>query len=247
MTSPRLLRRLAPLAALLASAAVVPAAGGLAEAPRHEVIGHSVEGRAIAVRRAGDPDSRLDVLIVGSIHGDERQGHRIVRRIRRSHPDGIRGAELWTTTTVNPDGVADHQRKNAAGVDLNRNFSFRFDPHLGGGYNSGPHPFSEPESKAVARLTKRVRFDLAIWYHQPWGVTLVPCNRTGHVARLYAKLSGLPPDPDCDHYTPGSAISWQHHATGTAAFVVELPGRDLHGREVRRHARAVAALIRELR
>jgi protein MpaA len=152
-----------------------------------------------------------------------------------------------TAVLLNPDGAARHTRRNAHGVDLNRNFSYRFDPHLGGGYNSGPHPFSEPESRAVRGLSRRVRFDLAIWYHQPWGVTLVPCNRTGHVARLYSKLSGLPPGRDCDHYTPGSAISWQHHATGTAAFVAELPGRDLHAREVRRHARSVAALIRKLR
>ena len=252
MSGRRLLRPSAALAALVALGAATalsagPAGARFEGAAQRQVFGHSVRDRPLVVRRAGDPASGFDVLVVGSIHGDERQGHRIVRALRRAHPDGFEGADLWTVLSVNPDGIAHHTRKNAHGVDLNRNFSFRFDPHLDGGYESGPRPFSEPESRAIARLSKRVRFDLAIWYHQPWGVTLAPCNRTGRIARTYARLSGLPAERDCDHYTPGSAISWQHHRTGTGAFVVELPGRDLHGREVRRHARAVAALTRKLR
>jgi protein MpaA len=234
-------------AVALASLTAAPAGEGLEAGAQRQVFGHSVRDRPIAARRAGDAGPGFDVLVVGSIHGDERQGHRIIRALRRAHPAGLKDADLWTVMSVNPDGVARRTRKNAQGVDLNRNFSFRFDPDLDGGYESGPRPFSEPESRAVARLSKRVRFDLAIWYHQPWGVTLAPCNRSGRVARAYARLSGLPAERDCDHYTPGSAISWQHHRTGTDAFVVELPDRDLHGREVRRHARAIAALIRKLR
>jgi predicted deacylase len=210
-------------------------------------IGRSVEDRPIEARQLGDRSAGLKVLVVGSIHGDERQGQRIVRRLRRHYADGVKGAAIWTVTTVNPDGVAADERRNAHGVDLNRNFAHRFDPDLDGGYNSGPRPFSEPESRAVKRLSKRVDFDLAIWYHQPWGVTLIPCNSTASVARSYARLSGLPASRRCDGYSPGSAISWQHHRFRTTAFVAELPGRRLHNREVRRHARAVVNLIRKLR
>jgi hypothetical protein len=116
---------------------------------------------------------------------------------------------------------------------------------LSGGYESGPHPFSEPESRAVRDLSRGVDFDLAIWYHQPWGETLVPCNDTRAVARRYAGLSGLPNKGGCDHDLPGTAIGWQHHRFDTAAFVVELPGGALGDAQVRRHARAVAALARE--
>ena len=234
--------------ALLALAGVAAAAG--AGSPRSQpqsVIGESVKGRPIAVRRVGDPKSDLKVLVVGSIHGDETQGHRIVRRLRGSYGERIKGADFWTITTVNPDGVATGERRNAHGVDLNRNFSHGFDPTLDGGYNSGPHPFSEPESKAVKRLSKRVRFDLAVWYHQPWGMTLVPCDRTSRYARRYARVSGLGPGRECDVYAPGSAIAWQRHRFGTAAFVVELPGRRLHAAEVRRHARATLAVSRMLK
>ncbi|MGH2952816.1 MAG: M14 family zinc carboxypeptidase [Solirubrobacterales bacterium] len=208
---------------------------------RSDVVGRSVEGRAIVARRTGDDGAARTVLVVGSIHGDETQGHRVIRRLRRHHDRRLGGVDAWTITTVNPDGVDAGTRKNAHGVDLNRNFGHDFDPALSGGYESGPGPFSEPESRAVRGLVRRIRPDLTIWYHQPWGVTLVPCNHTGDVARRYARLSGLAPR-DCHPYPPGSATSWQYHRFGEPAFVVELPGRRLRQSEVRRHARAVATL-----
>ena len=188
----------------------------------------------------------MKVLVVGSIHGDERQGHRVIRRLRGRYGERIRGADIWTITTVNPDGVAADRRGNAHGVDLNRNFSHGFDPTLDGGYESGPRPFSEPETRAVKRLSKRVGFDLAVWYHQPWGQTLVPCNSSRPYAMRYSRVSGLEPRRECEVYAPGSAISWQRHRFGTVSFVVELPGRRLHAGEVRRNARATLAVTRML-
>jgi protein MpaA len=218
---------------------LVPASAGAS------VIGHSVDEHPIRAERLGDPQSDRHVLVVGSIHGDEPEGLRIVRRIRRRYDERLQSVDLWTITTVNPDGLAAHRRTNAHGVDLNRNFGHRFDPTLSGGYESGPHPFSEPESRVVRDLSRRIRFDLAIWYHQPWGETLVPCNETGSAARRYARLSGLANEGGCDPYLPGTAVGWQHHRFGTAAFVVELPGGALGDAQVRRHARAAVSLARD--
>jgi murein peptide amidase A len=210
-------------------------------------VGRSVKGRPITVHRFGRPSAEFKALIVGSIHGDESQGMRVVRRLNRLARRGIRDVDLWTIRTVNPDGIARRTRKNAHGVDLNRNFPYRFDPDLEDGYESGPRPLSEPESRTVARIARGRDFDLSIWFHQPWGRALIPCDRTGRFARRYARLSGLGADRGCDKPYPGSAIDWLHHRFGTAAFVAEFgPGR-IPGRQVERHARAVVRLMKAMR
>ena len=132
------------------------------------------------------------MLVVGSIHGNETQGRRVVDRLRH-HSRRLRRSDLWTIETVNPDGVAAGTRGNARAVDLNRNFATGWKPiPPSSGYYSGPKPFSEPETRAVRSFLRRLRPDVTIWYHQPFGRTLIPCNRRGRqVALRYARLSGL--------------------------------------------------------
>ena len=83
---------------------------------------------------------------------------------------------------------------------------------------------------------------MTIWYHQPFGRTLIPCNRRGRrVALRYARLSGLPPD-DCFPTPPGAATGWQDAKLQEKAFVVEFGAGRLGRGEVRRHAAAVAEI-----
>jgi murein peptide amidase A len=206
------------------------------------IFGHSVRDRALEAQAQGFPADRT-VLVVGSIHGNEGEGHRVVRRLRHRYADRLDGVHLWTIKTVNPDGVAAGTRGNAHSVDLNRNFATDWKPiPPSSGYYSGPKPFSEPETKAVRRFLRAIRPDVTIWYHQPFGRTLIPCDRRGRrVALRYARLSGLPPD-DCFPTPPGAATGWQDAKLHEKAFVVEFgPGRLSRG-EVRRHARAVAEI-----
>ena len=142
-------------------------------APAREVIGCSVRGKPIVATRYGDATSDRVAMVVGVIHGDEHAGVRIVQAVRRIAPT-VEGTQLWLITTVNPDGSRAHARKNAHGVDLNRNFPFRWRddvPHSNG-YYPGPRPASEPETKAVMAFVRRIQPDLSIWYHQPWGAVL---------------------------------------------------------------------------
>lgn len=221
-----------------------------ATAAQREVVGESVRDRPIVAWKQGDDSPAFKVLVVGSIHGDERQGMRVVARIRqqlagRKGPDEI---GVWTIRTTNPDGTAAGTRKNARGVDLNRNFPYRWDGSLNGGYNSGPRPASEPETRSMMRFSRRTGFDLAIWFHQPWGRTLAPCNPDRRWAFLYARLSGLGTGGGCDRGRyPGSAVSWQHQVSGTTAFVVEF-GPGVQPRSaIRHHARAVLGLAKRMR
>lgn len=231
------------------SAAAAGSATAAGSPPVRDAYGHSVKGRSLIDWRQGDPDAQFRVLVVGSIHGDERQGMRVVANLRQrlAGKNGPQGVGFWTIRTANPDGTARNTRRNARLVDLNRNFPYRWDGSLNGGYNSGSRPASEPETRALMRFVGRIGFDLAIWFHQPWGRTLVPCNRDRRWALLYSRLSGLGTGQGCDRGSyPGSAISWQHHEYGTTAFVVEFGPRLQKQQVISRHARAVFQLAKHM-
>ncbi len=237
-------RRKTPIA--LVGAALALAAGGAAadaaqaSPAQRSVIGRSVHGRPIVALHHSAPDPALRVLVVGCIHGNETAGIPIARRLARQAAPAR--TDLRVVPSINPDGVAADTRGNAHGVDLNRNFPFRW-AHLGGLEYSGTGPLSEPESSAAARLIRRVRPDLTIWFHQPLDLV----DRSGGdplVERRFADLAGLPLVQLARY--PGSASSWQNHTLRTStAFVVELPhapGAALTARATR----AVRALAAEL-
>lgn len=155
---------------------------------RVEEVGRSGEGRPIvAVRlgRAADA-GRARVLMTFGEHARElvvvESFFDLVRNVTRgmSMPCWSRegalsrhvvdGAEVVLVGMLNPDGRARLERtgdwcwrNNGRGVDLNRNFDWRF----GGAGSSGdpgdpeeyrgPRPFSEPESRALRDLAERFR------------------------------------------------------------------------------------------
>lgn len=210
--------------------------------PREVTFGHSVKGRPLRAYRVGEADASRTALVVGSIHGNETEGHEIAALLR-SHRD-IRGVELWIVTSVNPDGVARNSRGNAHGVDLNRNFGVGWSgaEPPSSGYYAGPHPFSEPESRAVRDLARRIEPSVTVWYHQPWGAVLVPCHGTASIQHTYARIAGM--HTSCrGSGLPGTARRWQNERVGGRAFVVELGGGELSAGAARRNARAVAQIV----
>jgi hypothetical protein len=202
------------------------------------VIGRSVMGRPIKAYRLGTPRLARRVLVVGSVHGDEPAGLEVTRRLiarARGH-----GASLWVVPNLNPDGHAAGTRHNARDVDLNRNFPSEWDATLG---VSGARPLSEPEARAAARLIRRLRPAVTIWFHQPQHLVRAGGRRSVGVARRYARLTGARfrdlPSP------PGSAPGWQNRRMKARSFVVELrPGR-IPASNADLHARAVVAIARD--
>ena len=208
---------------------------------RHVLLGRSVDGRAIRAVRLGDRDAQRRAVVVGSIHGNERAGERVTRFLRKRV--AVRGVDLWVIDTVNPDGAARGTRKNARGVDLNRNFPRRWrrTGPKSSGYYAGRKPLSEPESRVVTRWIERIRPALTVWYHQPWGVVLLPCSGPAPVERRYMELARFPGQRCRGAGLPGTATGWQNHTfPGTKAFVVELPGGPISATAALRHARAAA-------
>ena len=210
--------------------------------PSPLAIGESVEGRAIVAERIGDPAAERVALAVGVIHGDERAGLEVLRALRR-RADRLDGVQVWVLDSLNPDGQRARSRKNANGVDLNRNFPHRWrgDVPRSSGYYPGPSPASEPETNAAMALVERIRPDVSVHYHQPWGAVLA-CRGRPRLAARYAKLVGM--RRSCrGRGLRGTAIGWQNASyPDSTAFVVEFGRGGIGQRGARRHARALATI-----
>jgi protein MpaA len=207
------------------------------------VVGYSVDHRPIRAFVVGEPTAARRILVVGCIHGTEPAGEAITRRLRSLAPPA--GAVWWLVDQFNPDGCLAGTRQNAHGVDLNRNAPWRWQ-HLeqpGGTFYSGPYPLSEPESRAINQLVKRLRPAVSIWYHQH--ATLVDSSSGGDPAieSRYAHTVGLP--FRAYPFVPGSITSWQDATfPKDTAFVVELPAGALPPSSIARHVAAIVALSR---
>ncbi len=113
-------------------------------------------------------------------------------------------ADVVVVALLNPDGA--HRvwrnggfctwrgsRVTARGVDPNRNFPYVPTPgrrawntgrdRPGTAHYRGPHPLSEPECLAVARLAKRERFCGAVNFHSFGGVVYLPAAEDSEEAR----------------------------------------------------------------
>ncbi|HEV7844739.1 MAG TPA: DUF2817 domain-containing protein [Thermoleophilaceae bacterium] len=227
------------LSSFFAGVAAAAAAAGPAPAQAHdwETIGRSEQGRPIRATLVGSPRARVKVLVVGQVHGNEPAGRAVVARLRRMHPP--RGTAIWLVDDANPDGSAANERHNANGVDLNRNFPYRWQEQ-DGVYESGPGPASEAETQVMQRFIRRERPRVTLWYHQALRI-VVKSTGDATLERLYSARSGLPRESLPRYH--GTAVSWQNHTfAGDTAFVVELPGGPLPAAGVSRHAGAVLAL-----
>lgn len=236
MTVRRVLISLCLLAfATVGSAEGVGATTG-ADASVHRIVllGRSVDGRPVTAVETGDPDTQRKTLVVGCIHGNERAGIAIAQQLIST---GLPAeTDLWIISDLNPDGAAAGTRGNAHGVDLNRNFPWRWQ-RLSGYYDSGPRPLSEPETRFAYRLIEHVRPSVSIWFHQHLNVV---DDSTGNrsLERRFARAAGLRVAALARE--PGSVVGWETHRFPYAsAFVVELPAGALAPTAVARLARAV--------
>ncbi len=216
------------LVSLLVAVGALPG-GGLA---RTVSLGRSWQGRPIVAIEVGSP-SGTPVLVVGCIHGDETGGVVIADALERLSP---RDLDLWIVPVLNPDGVAAGTRKNARGVDLNRNFPWRWRP-MSGVYESGPRPWSEREARIARALILRLHPHLTVWFHQHLDMVWAS-GGDRRIEKVFARVSGLPYHPMPQ--LAGSAIAWQNNTLpGTTAFAAELPAGRPSPSAVARYVHAV--------
>ncbi len=175
-------------------------------------MGCSAEGRPIWAYRIGYPTRNKFVptaVFVGSQHGDEHLGtdllldwtQKLLKRYKRRDPTVMkwfRTRHFWFIPVLNPDGKAFDmlggvfkwwrfnrgvQHDGQIGVDLNRNFSFkwrRFTYSRHKPFNlPGTHPFAEPETAALRRFVWNIRNLTALLdIHQAGSMLLLPYAHT---------------------------------------------------------------------
>lgn len=170
-----------------------------------KVIGTSVNGKNIYDFAIGNPDAESSVLVVGTLHAREYICATVLMREIEFYLsnynqsiDGIKPSEVLQTTQIhyivmaNPDGVAISQSKNARwkanarGVDLNRNFparKFVVGGKKGAEGYSGKKALSEPESRAVASLTRHLQKEQnlqgVVNYHAMGQIIYGSCSAKG--------------------------------------------------------------------
>jgi protein MpaA len=173
-------------------------------------IGRSVEGRAIRARVVGRGPRR--VLLIGGIHGNEREGSYAAGAIAGAFlesPDLAAGVTLAVVEDLNPDGSAARTRGNAHGVDLNRNFPAS---------NRRPDSpaLTEPEARALQTLVSGFEPHAVIVLHS-WGAKPSGprqfINYDGPGDELAYAFSALNRDYPVEESrnlpaTPGSLGSW---------------------------------------
>jgi murein peptide amidase A len=229
---------LSPAAAASPFAGRVHGARATTDVVQRVVIGTSVRGRPIVAWSFGPDRAPRKVLVVGCIHGNECAGLAITSTLR--HTQVPKGVQLWLVPEMNPDGAAADTRQNAHGVDLNRNFPYRWAPISDPTYYSGPYAASEPETRAAMGLVRRIRPAVTIWYHQHMDLVDLSGGDRG-AARRYAQVAGL--RPTCLTFLSGEETAWSNHTfPGTTSFVVELPAGPVSADALARHVRAVRAM-----
>lgn len=178
------------------------------------VYGRSTNGLSLKIYEPSDLDA--NILLMGSIHGDEGLTTVLLSECLRS----ITSQELKAAVILcaNPDGLLAGTRCNARGVDLNRNYptaNWQADPvfyrnrpedpqniPLSPGTKSG----SESETQALIALIKSSKPKLIVSFHG--FISCIDDPQSSRVAHDIAERTNLELVPDVGYATPGSFGSW---------------------------------------
>ena len=216
------------VALALSAVSIMPAGPAAATATRGTpvirsiTIGHSVRGRPIIAYELGNPSSRVKAVLLGEMHGDEHAGVTLARSVTHAST-AVTNVDLWVIPTMNPDGYLARTRQNAHHVDLNRNWPHNW-ARLTGVFYSGPHPVSEPETRAMLTFLTRLRPRYVVSVHQPlYGVDTTDGGAIDHPFRdRLAHNLGLPKKAfTCWSVCHGSMTGWFTHHLPGAAITVE--------------------------
>lgn len=244
-------------------------------------LGKTHLGRTIWALRAGETLNLPAILLSSAQHANEAATplhvidaiHQLLEDKDGHYQGWLAQVALVAVPMVNPDGGHLFQtyrrgagRKNGRqvfpdqsdrGVDLNRNYAFRWsapttrfasaDPNSR--FYRGPSAASEPEVQAMMALADRERFVASISYHSAATRLLVPYSAPPSDieqpalpwAIAHQMIDALPHRFGRRRYqarrslypVTGVEKDWLFHRYGTQAFVLELPYRLPEGKQLR--------------
>lgn len=125
---------------------------------RLDTIGFTVLDRPVLAMRVTDQPSveepEPEFRVIGAHHGDEKISTAValefLRFLAESYDtssavrDLVDSREIWVIPILNADGYVANSRSNANGVDLNRDYGYKWY-----GQGGSPSPFSQRESRAI--------------------------------------------------------------------------------------------------
>ncbi len=154
-------------------------------------IGESVEGKSIDACQlnGSNPEAENTLLVIGSIHGDEPDGKRVIDELVSTGAPA--NTNIWLIRDGNPDGSSLATRRNANEVDINRNFPINWvasDP-MARTY-SGPSSASEPETLALMAAVETIKPTRIVVFHQPYAQIDCPPERSATISDRLSQLTG---------------------------------------------------------
>lgn len=199
--------------------------------------GHSsVDGQLLFFKEyppLGERKPQGRILLVGGTHGDELSSISIVFKWMHTLERHHSGLFHWRINPLmNPDGALrpKHQRTNANGVDLNRNFAtpgshndealnyWKVKTHENKRRYPGPYPLSEPETQWLYQEIEAFKPDVVIAVHAPYSLVDYDApnreNAPRRIGHLYKNLMGT---------YPGSLGNYAGTYLGVPVVTLELP------------------------
>lgn len=162
-------------------ATVLPAPGEKGMTAENKVIGYSSRGHIIQAVTITPPQYKKTILLTFAMHGFEDgwdyDGGSLVQIANEviagftAHPEYLNQTRLIVVPCVNPDGLMRGKddilagRRNGQGIDINRDFDFKWKYCAETKYHTGDTPFVTSEANLLRDLVLAEQPDLVIDFH----------------------------------------------------------------------------------
>ncbi|MEY4616992.1 MAG: hypothetical protein RJB66_1952 [Pseudomonadota bacterium] len=207
-------------------------------------IGTSAHGLPIKAFEFGSPQSP-SILCLGGVHGDEIEGVTLAWSLWDEFiKDFPYKLHLILIPEMNPDGVLYKTRVNANKVDLNRNLPTQdwISQTLNPRYPPGPHPASEPETKAFLKLWEQHKFQFVFSLHS-WNPLINTNGPCGEVADVLHHHLGSPVEPSMGYPTPGALGTFAGLEKAVPTITLEIQRGLLNDQVIEKYKPAMLAAL----